>query len=158
MSYRDEHGDIILTKEEQKDLYYRLTHPDAEALALRDKFLEDFNKKFTTKFNADGSIECFENIDYANPGPVDDTQDMPSLDTRKLLQDWQAMVQDRTQEHTRPLLDILEALGVELTDDVRIWAANKVGWISDVDYPDFEKNTDNTFTVTFRGMDGIDNH
>ena len=41
MSERNKYGDIILTKEEQKELYYRLTHPDAEALKQRDEFLAE---------------------------------------------------------------------------------------------------------------------
>lgn len=60
MANRDEYGDIILTKEEQNELCYRLTHPDAEAIALRDKFIEDLDEKCAIKFNADGSIECFD--------------------------------------------------------------------------------------------------
>lgn len=153
MANRDRCGDFILTEEEQKELYYRLTHPDAEAIAQRDRILEDLKKMCTIKFNADGSTECFVNSDYANPGPVDDPQWMTSIGAEQIARRWRDTVQDRAQEYTRPLLDILEALGAEITDELRAWASNKVGWISNIDYPDLEDSTSHTLTVTFEALE-----
>lgn len=57
----------------------------------------------------------------------------------------------RAQEYTRPLLDVLEDLNVEITDDIRVWANNKVCWISDVDFH-FEHNACDTITVTIKNI------